>query len=180
MTTPTSDRSPEEKTADALLERSQPFVLGDKTYELAPPTLATLILVSEELAKLPSELFDFDEKTDSPVVIPLRTARHAHGLSRALARIIVGARPKLSPWQRVQRVAHSICPWLVSAPDVVERLAIEIERSTSIQALALSFVGLTHRLEVHDFFSFTTFLSALRVTKPTRRVETKATAPGRS
>lgn len=180
MTTPTSNRSPEEKAADALLERSQPFALGGKTYELAPPTLATLILVSEELAKLPSELFDFDEKTDSPVVIPLRTARHAHGLSRALARIIVGARPKLSSWQRVQQAAHSICPWLVSEPDVVERLAIEIERSTSIQALALSFVELTHRLEVHDFFSFTTFLNALRVTKPTRRVESKATAPGRS
>ena len=180
MITPTSNRSPEEKTADALLERSQPFALGGKTYELAPPTLATLILVSEELAKLPSELFDFDEKTDSPVVIPLRTARHAHGLSRALARIIVGARPKLSSWQRVQQAAHSICPWLVSEPDVVERLAIEIERSTSIQALALSFVELTHRLEVHDFFSFTTFLNALRVTKPTRRVESKATAPGRS
>lgn len=180
MTTPTSNRSPEEKTADALLERSQPFALGGKTYELAPPTLATLILVSEELAKLPSEIFAFDEETDSPVVVALRTAHHAHGLSRALARIIVGARPKLSPWQRVQRVAHSICPWLVSAPDVVERLAIEIESSTSIEALALSFIGLTHRLEVQDFFAFTTFLSAVRVTKPTRRVETKATAPGRS
>ena len=180
MTTPTSDRSPEEKTADALLERNQPFALGDKTYELAPPTLATLILVSEELAKLPSEIFAFDEETDSPVVVALRTAHHAHGLSRALARLIVGARPKLSPWQRVQRVAHSICPWLFPAPDVVERLAVEIEGSTSIQALALSFIELTRRLEVQDFFAFTTFLSAVRVTKPTRKVETKATAPGRS
>ena len=92
----------------------------------------------------------------------------------------MGARPKLSPWQRVQQAAHSICPWLVSAPDVVERLAIEIEQSTSIQAVALSFIELTRRMEVQDFFAFTTFLSALRVTKPTRRVESKATAPGRS
>ena len=82
MTTPTSDRSPEEKTADALLERSQPFALGGKTYELAPPTLATLILVSEELAKLPSELFDFDEEA---VPLPrLQEAMSAVGAGEGL------------------------------------------------------------------------------------------------
>lgn len=180
MTPTTDSRSPETRLADALLERPTTLELGGRSYPLAPPTLATLILVSEELSQLPPDLLSYDKGEDSPLIVALRTARHAHGLSRALARLILGARPPMSRTERLRQQLHRLAPRLFAAPDALERLALEIEQTTSAHDLALSFVSLTQRLEVQDFFAFTTFLSALRLTQPTREVGSAATALGRS
>lgn len=163
----------ETKTADALLQRTQPITLGDKTYDVAPPTLATLILVSEELSLLPQELFAQDPDEDVTIAA-LRSARHATGLARAIALLILGA-PAPFPTlpQRLARLFR---------PRPTDRLARQIAAQHSPRELALAFVQLTQRLEVGDFFALTAFLSALRITAPT--TETKAgktpTAPGHS
>lgn len=164
----------ETKTADALLQRPQPITIGHKTYTVAPPTLATLILVSEELSHLPADLFAHEQETNV-TLHALRSARHAAGLARAIARLILGA-PTPFP-SLLQRLLDRF------RPDPVERLALKLAAQHSPRELALSFVQLTERLEVGDFFALTAFLSALRVTAPTQQ-ETKAdktpTAPGRS
>ncbi|MCC8155482.1 MAG: hypothetical protein LIP01_15645 [Tannerellaceae bacterium] len=43
----------ESKVADTILERKMKLEIGGKYYEVAPPTTATLILVSELVAQLP-------------------------------------------------------------------------------------------------------------------------------
>ena len=61
--------------------------------------------------------------------------------------------------------------------DQVEKLARKIESKHGVSDLALAFLRLTERLEVRDFFALTTFLSAIRVAKPTK-VEQTTTARG--
>lgn len=161
----------ETKTANAILQRPQPVTIGDKSYIVSPPSLATLILVSEELSKLPVELLTSEDE-ENVTIHALRTARHAHGIARAIARLILGApSPFPSLMERLlNRFRH----------DPTERLALQLAQSHSPRELAVGFIQLTERLEVGDFFALTAFLSALRVTTPTK--EAKAgktpTAPG--
>lgn len=161
----------ETKAADALLQRPQPVTIGNKTYHVSPPSLATLMLVSEELSLIPQELFSVS-KEDDVTLHALRSARHAHGLARAIARIILGA-PTPFP-SLLERIFNSV------RPDPMERLAKRLSVDHSPRELALAFVELAQRLEVGDFFAFTAFLSALRITAPTQeeKVVMTPTAPG--
>ena len=161
----------ETKTADALLQRPQLVTIGNKTYQVSPPSLATLMLVSEELSLIPQELFSVS-KEDDVTLHALRSARHAHGLARAIARIILGA-PTPFP-SLLERVCNAV------RPDPMERLAKRLSVDHSPRELALAFVELAQRLEVGDFFAFTAFLSALKITAPTQegKAGTNPTAPG--
>lgn len=167
-------KTPETKTADALLQRPQDITLGDKTYTVSPPSLATLILVSEELSLLPADLFSREDEPNVTAYV-LRSARHAHGLARAIARLLLGA-----PMPFPSALERLLNRW---RPDPVERLSRQLAHRHSPRELAVGFVQLTERLEVGDFFALTAFLSALRVTAPTKIEEGKAdktpTAPGR-
>ena len=159
----------ETKTADAILQRVTEITIGEEVYKVAPPTLATLISVSDELSKLPDEMLEPAREDSSAVITALRTARHAHGLSRAISLLILGApAPLPSMLERVLRTFKG---------DPVEKLARKIEAKHGVSDLALAFLRLTERLEVHDFFALTTFLSAIRVAKPTK-VEQTTTARG--
>lgn len=48
----------EEKVADTILQKSDEITIGEKTYKIAPPTTATLILASEAVSRLPKTVLD--------------------------------------------------------------------------------------------------------------------------
>lgn len=159
----------ETKTADAILQRVTEITIGEEVYKVAPPTLATLISVSDELSKLPDDMLDHANKEEPATFITLRHARHAHGISRAISLLILGApAPFPSMLERVFRMLKG---------DQVEKLARKIEAKYGVADLAIALLRLIDRLEVHDFFALTTFLSAIRVAKPTK-VEQTTTARG--
>lgn len=157
----------EEKTADALLERQTSLAIGASTYQLSPPTLATLIAVSADLSTLPDDLLTPAETDEAITITALRSARHASGISHAISLLILGAEaPTHNPLVRL---------WRSIRGDRVGRLARTLSHKHSPRELALAFIQLTQRLEVSDFFALTAFLSALRITK-----EGGATARGHS
>ena len=51
----------EQKTAGAILEKPVEIVIGGKTYQAAPPSTATLILVSEAVSQLPKIALDAEK-----------------------------------------------------------------------------------------------------------------------
>ena len=61
----------ETKTADAILQRVTEITIGDEVYKVAPPTLATLISVSDELSKLPDEMLEPVSEDSSAAITAL-------------------------------------------------------------------------------------------------------------
>ena len=51
-------RTLEEKAADTILQRAAKVKIGGTEYEAAPPSIATLILVSEAVSRLPQRKLD--------------------------------------------------------------------------------------------------------------------------
>ena len=45
----------QQKTAETILQQTQPVTISGSTYHVPQPTLATLILVSQEISHIPME-----------------------------------------------------------------------------------------------------------------------------
>lgn len=162
----------EKKVADALLQREQEITLSGKVYKVAPPSMATLILVSECLAELPEELFSATGDDVNLTIEALRSARYARPIGKAIATLILGAKRirrdnLLSWWLR----------WLRQASRL-DSVALKVLESYPPSELSSVFLQLVSRMEVGDFFALTAFLQGLRVTKPTREAGNNQTAHG--
>ena len=152
----------EKKVADALLQREQEITLSGKVYKVAPPSMATLVLVSECLAELPDELFTATGDDVNLTIEALRSARYARLIGKAIATLILGAKRirrdnLLSWWLR----------WLRQASRL-DSVALKVLESYPPSELSSVFLQLVSRMEVGDFFALTAFLQGLRVTQPTR------------
>lgn len=162
----------EKKVADALLQREQEITLSGKVYKVAPPSMATLVLVSECLAELPDELFTATGDDVNLTIEALRSARYARSIGKAIATLILGAKRirrdnLLSWWLR----------WLKQASRL-DRVALKVLESYPPSELSSVFLQLVSRMEVGDFFALTAFLQGLRVTQPTRGAGSNQTVHG--
>lgn len=162
----------EKKVADALLQREQEITLSGKVYKVAPPSMATLVLVSECMAELPDELFAATGDDVNLTIEALRSARYARPIGKAIATLILGAKRirrdnLLSWWLR----------WLKQASRL-DRVALKVLESYPPSELSSVFLQLVSRMEVGDFFALTAFLQGLRVTQPTREAGSNQTVHG--
>lgn len=162
----------EKKVADALLQREQEITLSGKVYKVAPPSIATLILVSECLAELPEELFNTTGDDVNLTIEALRSARYARPIGKAIATLILGAK-------RIRR-DNLLSWWLryVKRASRLDRVALKVLESYPPSELSRVFLQLVSRMEVGDFFALTAFLQGLRVTRPTREADSSRTAHG--
>jgi len=162
----------EKKVADALLQREQEITLSGKVYKVAPPSMATLVLVSECLAELPDELFTATGDDVNLTIEALRSARYARSIGKAIATLILGAKRirrdnLLSWWLRCLKQASRL-----------DRVALKVLESYPPSELSSVFLQLVSRMEVGDFFALTAFLQGLRVTQPTRGAGSNQTVHG--
>ena len=162
----------EKKVADALLQREQEITLSGKVYKVAPPSMATLVLVSECMAELPDELFAATGDDVNLTIEALRSARYARPIGKAIATLILGAKRirrdnLLSWWLR----------WLKQASRL-DRVALKVLECYPPSELSSVFLQLVSRMEVGDFFALTAFLQGLRVTQPTREAGNNQTVHG--
>lgn len=176
----------EKHVADTVLERaSDSLTLGGVEYPIAPPTLATIIMVSELSATLPP----IDEENDNLLQEVLRNARHCHTLGRIAAVLLLGAKrvlenrqvPADAPKKRsyLSRILRLACRKKKNEPTVAE-----VDKVAQICLTELSPVVLRNivarrliDMQIADFFALTTSLSTANHLKPTREVE-KATQSG--
>lgn len=78
----------EKKTAKAVLQKPEHIAIGGESYEIAPPSIATLILMSEAISELPSTNID----RDMAFTECLAMAKDCRALGDILAILILGAR----------------------------------------------------------------------------------------
>ena len=78
----------EKLVADAILERKTSVEIDGREYLIAPPTIGTLILVSELIAELPEVRRD----VENILIETLRTARDCKVVGKIVATLILGAK----------------------------------------------------------------------------------------
>ncbi len=79
----------EEKVSDAILQATLNVKVGETVYEVAPPTIATLIQVSKKITQLPAIKLD----ENNILLETLFIAKDTEVLGEILAVIILGAKP---------------------------------------------------------------------------------------
>ena len=177
---PNKQATPEKMVADTILARVSEIALGGNIYTLAPPTLATLIMVSEVVSSFPQAKLTDDKKK---MQYALSEAKNYGVLPELLAILILGAKA-------VERAKRSR-KWRWFGKSRYDRLVEEIRLNASPGEVKRAIIPMFNNLEIRDFFVCTTFLAGINILKPTmteqeaREVEqrmkttgTEATASG--
>lgn len=157
--TNTNQQTIESRTASEVMQRGQDITIGGKTYSVAPPTVGTLILVSEAVAKIPRLTLN----TETVVEDVLREAKNCRAIGDAMAVLILGSK-RISANRR-----FPAC--LLAKRNEQKRLARRILDTASPREIQEALAELVRRMQLGDFFGLTTFLNGINMTKPTAEVE---------
>lgn len=172
----------EQKTAKAILQQPIDVVIRDKKYTIAPPSIATLILVSEAVSLLPAIRLDAEKVVEEV----LSTAKDCRPIGDILATLILGAKNLTETVEKKQEVQHSALFGLVRWK-TVEKITVTVDRKSELASSLLEdltpqeiynlFVQALANMQLQDFFGLTTFLTETNLLRPTK-VVTEATAFG--
>lgn len=170
----------EQKVAQTVLQQPEEVKIGDKTYIIAPPSVATLILVSGAVSRLPHLSLDEDRVLEET----LSVAKDCGELGDIAATLILGAKHinDIEERRHTQRKRHL---WglfhtkktVVELETKKERLSRELLLETTPRELYRLIARIFQKMQVGDFFGLTTFLTGINMMRPTK-VETEATASG--
>jgi len=158
----------ESKVADTILERKQTVQVGERTYEVAPPTIATIIEVSALIAQLPS----VEMNPESILIESLVIAKDCKVFGDIVAVLILGANnttTKKTRWNRVWPVRKY--------KNVVAELAEYILTNISPKQLNDIIGQILSGMEFSFFFSISGSLMEVNLIRSTREV-VKTTASG--
>lgn len=144
-------------------------VLGGEQYEVAPPTLATLVYVSGEVSKLPAI-----EKGGEILDTVLITAKDFAPLYRILAVLIMGYAKAMQPARRTLMDILRCEPVQTRGDVFAAYLGMHASPWETEEAL----ITILQNMEVEHFFTITTFLGGLNIARATK-VGHAPTAPGR-
>lgn len=168
----------EQRAASTIL--GKPFVVsaGGKDYNVAPPTLATLIEVSALVSELPDEAPTISDKI---VQECLRTAKHWRILGDITALLILGAeRPDHGAKRLISGFKNGLFR-IVGRKSERETLAEDIVSFNSPNEILYIISKILGTLQLNDFFALTTFLKETNVLAPMKvaeKTENKTTAFG--
>ena len=143
----------EQQTSHTLLERDETIILAGRKYRIAPPTIATLVMVSEDVSSLPSLSIEGDILRQV-----LDNAKDCQAIARIVATIILGAKT-------IRRFTGKIR---------FKLLTQRIAESCSPQEINVALATLLMQMQIGDFFACTTSLKGVNLTKATREVETQS------
>lgn len=142
----------EQSTADVILEKKKEIAIGDKTYLVAKPSFATLILLSEFISQLPTIDAESDEDT---LKVSLFEAKNAAFLGEMIAILVLGAR-KCEPIE---------LDGVIKYP--AKDLGKEINYELDLEEIFGLFFDLLKDLKIVFFSQITTFLKGVNLTKKT-------------
>ena len=157
----------EVKVTDTILEKAITVQVGSKTYEVAPPTIATLILASEAVSRIPKFTLDPEKLVQECFCI----ARHTRFLGEIAAILILGAQRSELRVKPAQRGVFSRLRALFSRRRTQkEQLTDEILLNLSPKKLFEVITQVLTTLEMSDFFGVATCLTESKLLRQTREV----------
>lgn len=164
----------ESKAAKTILQRSGQINIGGKEYSIAPPSIATLILMSEEISKLPQ----LSMSSDSIVSDVLLNAKDCRQIGDILAIAILGAKGLVSRETSEKRKFFGL--WTAKSEKVVDRkaeLSRELLEECTPKDLNEILIKVLKDMQFADFFGLTVSLAGINLLRKTK--ETGTTASGR-
>lgn len=177
----------ETKVARTILQEPEKITVGDTVYQVAPPSTATLILVSEAAARMPQEKLDPERIVDEVLSI----AKDCRPIGEFAAILILGAKGLTETRKAVKTVEKTVCEpilfGLLKRPRVITETVEEevmIDRKAELSKALLEDLSprelhnltaqLLQRMQIADFFGLTTFLIETNLLRQTREVVTTA------
>ena len=169
------EKTIEQKVAETILQKPLALKVGEETYEVKPPSLATLILASAEISRLP----EVKMNPESLIAESLANIKDYRPLADMLAILILGAKGLKS--RRIEKV-HRLFG-LVTVEKEVEvdekaALSARILEEWSLLQMREAFTSIVGRMGLVDFFALTVSLREVNMLRRTR--ETGTTASGQS
>lgn len=170
----------EQNVARTILQQPEEITIGGKTYTIAPPSVATLILVSGAVSRLPH--IELDEKKIMEETIYI--AKDCEVLGEIAATLILGAK-HINDIVESRQIERKRRLWglfgtkrtAVRYETKKERLSRELMEETTPRDLHNIIAQALLKMQVGDFFGLTTFLTGINLMRPTK-VVTEATASG--
>lgn len=167
----------EQRVGATLLQQPRQISIAGKTYSVAPPTIATLILASEAISLLPQEYLDEEHIVEET----LRIAKDCRVLGDILAILILGAKGLTEERTTEERTFFGLRRRrTVRKIDRKRELADELLETLAPRDLSRLISELLRDLQLGDFFGATTSLLEVNLIRATREVGTETTAHGRS
>ncbi len=170
-----SAKTIEEKVAETILQQPVKVTVAGREYTAAPPTVATMILVSAAVSRLPHLHLDSGRVLEESLAV----AKDCQPLGDILATLILGAKHADDPVEMPQAKGKRRLFGRRKRKTVTarERLSRELLEELSPRDLHSLTVQLLMKMQVSDFFGLTTFLTEINMTRPTK-VVTGQTASG--
>lgn len=167
----------EQRVGATLLQQPRQIEVAGKTYSVAPPTIATLILASEAISLLPQERLDDQHIVEET----LRIAKDCRVLGDILAILILGAKGLTEERTTEERTLFGLRRRRTTRTiDRKRELADELLEALAPRDLWRLISELLRDMQLGDFFGATTSLLEVNLTKATRGVATETTARGQS
>lgn len=170
----------EKLVTDTILQRASDVIVIDGTeYPIAPPTPATLILVSELVSTLP----EVNRQADNILLEVLSIAKDLSVIGKITATLILGAKrikeqryitieqateTRRWSWKRFRFVVEMATTTrkVLEVDYLAERILDEVTNETMLRVV-LKRLGM---MQIADFFELTTSLSEANQLKRTREV----------
>ncbi len=165
-----ADSNIEKRVAETILQQPAEIHIGKKTFYAAPPSVATLILVSEAVSRLP------ELSNDNIMGETLTKAKDCRPLGEIVAIYILGAKAvneAVEVERKVQR-RFGLIKRTVTVKQTMTRkdaLADEVLEALTPKELNLLMSQILQQMQIGDFFGLTTFLTGVNLTRPTKVVE---------
>lgn len=173
----------EKIVTNAILQRSSDSLeIAGNVYPIAPPTPATLILISEQIAEMPEVRLD----ADNILFEVLNRAKDCKPLGKIVATLILGAKRinehrtiivnKVVPkrvfrWSKLRWETEYFHKKQIKV-DEFEHLSTLILEECTNNTLREVVTKRLNNMQISDFFGLTTSLSEANLLKRTKEVET--------
>lgn len=163
----------EKKVAQTILQQPTEVRVGDKTYSVAPPSVATIIMVSQYVALLPA----IEMREEKLIEDILAHAKDCAALGDIVATLLLGAKNCKEVVERrvvvkepcffglFHRKREVVTTEVVDRKAIVAKELLEEMGATELYQLVTHILG---TLQLADFFGLTTFLCEINLTKPTK------------
>lgn len=168
------DNTIENKVASAILQKNiAELEIDGKVYKIAPPSIATLILISEIISHFP--IVEQNVPKEKVLYYVLHYAKQYSALGELVAILILGAKGLLE--ERVETTEKRYLFGLIRRKE--ERKVI-VDKKAELAKIILEnirpsvlfdvVVKRLNQLEITSFFAITTSLSEANILKPTKEV----------
>ena len=147
----------ESQSADVVFNRRMVVTVGERTFTLPRPTMATLIAASEVIAELPNRQLD----PEKIVTESMAVATSCEPIGRIAAILLLGARKGKS--SSVLKEAL----WRART----RRYGRELLRSLTPDEMKDLIIGILNGAKVGDFFGLTTSLIEVNLLRRTKAAE---------